>query len=360
MDLQETRILHLTNVMDIGGVQKIIYEICSGTQKAFEKIVVASSGGEYADKVEKLGIQHVLIPDLSLKNIREIHRLKRILIQVVKQNDINLIHCHHRMAVFYAKLWFKGVPIIYNNHTIYSDKKWMSHFVLRNIKLVADGIQSKKNLTDFFGLDEKRITVINNAVDKYKGNFVDIEEIAEEKRKGQFIVMNCSRLHPQKAVNYFIEAASILRDQGLHIKFFIVGDGEEKKALEKLVSDLDIEDCVSFLGFRNDIKNTIWNCDLLVQTSIYEGLPLTPMEAFSVKRAVVGTDIEGTREVIHNGINGLLAENRNAKSIAEMIEKVYYDRHLLEQLSNQAYESFLNEFCADVMVNHYLDFYRGL
>ena len=360
MNLQETRILHITNVMDIGGVQKIIYEICLGTQKAFEKIFVASSGGEYADKVEKLGIQHILIPDLSSKNVGEIHKLKKILKQVIKENDINLIHCHHRMAVFYAKLWFKDVSIIYNNHTIYSNKKWMSHFTLRNIKIVADGIQAKRNLTDYFELDEKQITVINNAVDEYKGVFEEIEEIAEEKRKGQFIVMNCSRLHPQKAVNYFIEAASILRDKGLQIKFFIVGDGEERKALEKLVSDLNLESHVFFLGFLDNIKNTIWNCDLLVQTSIYEGLPLTPMEAFSVKRTVIGTDIEGTREVIHDGVNGLLAENRSPKSIAEMIEKLYYDRQLLEQLSNQAYESFLNEFCADVMVNRYLDFYRGL
>ena len=56
MELNKTRILHLTNVMDIGGVQKIIYEICAGTQQAFDRIVVASSGGEYADKVEKIGV----------------------------------------------------------------------------------------------------------------------------------------------------------------------------------------------------------------------------------------------------------------------------------------------------------------
>lgn len=360
MELNKTRILHLTNVMDIGGVQKIIYEICAGTQQAFDRIVVASSGGEYADKVEKIGVQHVIIPDLSTKNICDICRLKHTLTRIVKENSISLIHCHHRMAVLYAKLWFNGVTIVYNNHTIYSDKKLMSHFILRNINLIADGVQAKRNLSDYFRLNKEKITVINNAVEKYNGRFTAIKEIDEEKSKGQFIVMNCSRLHPQKAVRYFIEAASILHNKGLQIKFFIVGDGEEKEILKKMVFDLGLEKTVFFLGFRNDIKNTIWNCNILVQTSIYEGLPLTPMEAFSVKRAVIGTDIDGTREVIHNGVNGLLAKSRDANSIAEMIEKVYNDRTLLELLGNQAYDSFLNEFCADVMVNHYLDYYKEL
>ena len=360
MDTKASCILHLTNVMDIGGVQKIIYELCDGTKEEFEKVVVASTGGYYADKIENLGIEHVIIPDLSTKNIKNIIKLKNILSKIVNENKINVIHCHHRMAVFYAKLWFNNLKIIYNNHTIYSDKRLLSKIVLNKVYIVADGVQAKNNLTEYFKLPDNNITIINNAVDKFDGNFSEINEISSARDSNNFIVLNCSRLHPQKGVQYFIEAADILKKKKLHISFFIVGDGPLKKELCDMVKEKNLEEYVKFMGFRKDVKNTIKNCDILVQTSIYEGLPLTPMEAFSVGKTVVATDIDGTREVVHDRINGLLAETKNSDSIAEKIELLYNNRKLLHDLEEGATISFEKEFCSDVMIKKYINFYSSL
>ena len=357
MNLKESRILHLTNVMDIGGVQKIIYELCEGTRYSFDKIIVASTGGLYSQKIETLGINHIVIPDLSTKKIKEIAKLKKILNKIVNDNKINVIHCHHRMAVFYAKLWFGNLKIIYNNHTIYSDKKFLSKIVLKNTLIIADGVQAKNNITDYFGIPDKNITIINNAVDKFDGCYTEINSISKARKNNNFIVMNCSRLHPQKGVEYFIEAAEILMKKELHISFFIVGDGPLNEELCDMVNKKKLDKYVNFMGFRRDIKNTIKNCDILVQTSIYEGLPLTPMEAFSVGKAVVATDIDGTREVVHDGINGLLAETKNPASIAEKIEALYKNRKLLHELEQGAANSFEREFCADVMIKKYIQFY---
>ena len=360
MILKDIRVLHLTNVMDIGGVQKIIYQICEGTKDNLDKIIVASTGGEYADKLKEFGIEHITIEDLSSKSIQKILHLKKQLNEIIKLNSINLIHCHHRMAVFYIKLWFPKLTIVYNNHTIYSDKRLLSHFILKNVNLIADGIQAKENLLNFFRLPDENIVIINNAVDEYNGEFNEIFEIEKAKNNGKFIVMNCSRLHPQKGVNYFIEAAEILLNKGFDIAFFIVGDGPLRNELQLLVKKKCLGEKIRFLGFRSDIKNTIRNSDLLVQTSIYEGLPLTPMEAFSVKRTVIGTDIEGTREVISDGYNGLLAENKNPKSIADKIEILYKDRAKLNEYEINAYKTFTVRFSSKIMINKYLDFYKNL
>ena len=358
MNLKDIRILHLTNVMDIGGVQKIVYQICEGTKGNLDRIVVASAGGEYADKLQKIGIEHITIEDLSSKSLLKIIHLKKQLSNIIIQNKINLIHCHHRMAVFYIKLWFPKVVIIYNNHTIYSDKRVLSHFTLKNVNLIADGVQAKANLVNFFKLPDKNITIINNAVDEYNGEFYAISEIEKARKEGKFIVMNCSRLHPQKGVNYFIDAAEILLNKGFNIAFFIVGDGPLRNELQLLVGDRGLAENIIFLGFRSDVKSTIRNSDLLVQTSVYEGLPLTPMEAFSVKRAVIGTDIEGTREVIMDGYNGLLAENKNPRSIADKIEILYKDRNKLNEYELNAYKTFTDQFSSKIMIKKYLDFYK--
>ena len=360
MEINEIKILHITNVMDIGGVQKIIYQICEKTVDSFDKIVVLSSGGEYADKLVKIGVEHIVIPDLSSKNIRDITFIVKTLKNVIKKYEINVIHCHHRMAVLYAKLCSKNIKIVYNNHTIYSDKKILTHIVLKHTNIIADGVRAKANLTEYFELPDNNITVINNAVDDDDNVYNEITIIQEERKKNKFIVMNCSRLHPQKAVNYFIEAADILVKKGLNISFFIVGDGPQRKELEEEVNRRGLYDSIFFLGFRDDIKNTIKNADLLVQTSIYEGLPLTPMEAFSVRRAVVGTDIEGTREVIENGVNGLLAESKNSESIAEKIEQLYYNRDLLKKMDEQAYYTYVNYFSMNSTIKKYIEFYKQL
>ena len=358
--MKELNILHLTNVMDVGGVQKIVFQLCKGTRDVLGHVVVASAGGEYEEQFKAINIKHFKIENISTRKVEEIHKLKYQLKQIIEEYNINLIHCHHRMAVLYAKLWFSNKIIIYNNHTIYTDKRLISHFLLSNIFIVADGIQAKKNLTDFFKIDNSKITIINNAVEEFDGSYSNISEIQREKENGKFIVMNCSRLHPQKGVTYFIDSAEILLKRELNISFFIVGDGELRSKLQQQVKEKGLDNHIFFLGFRKDIKNTIKNSDLLVQTSLCEGLPLTPMEAFSVGRTVVGTDIEGTREVIENGENGLLAESKDAKSIAEKIEQLYRDRGLLEKLNYQAHKTYLEKYSSDVMIKKYIEFYERL
>lgn len=360
MELSEIRVLHITNGLDYGGVQKIIYQLCLGTKDRFDKVIVASIGGVYVERLKKIGIEHITIPDIVEKNPFQVLKILLIIKKIVNDNRINVIHCHHRMAVFYAKLVGGKVKIIYNNHTIYSDKPKFSHYVLKNINLIADGAKAKDNLLEFFGLDEKCITTINNAVDEYDGIEIEIPEISVARESGYFIVMNSARLHPQKGMSYFIEAAKILIAEKCKIKFFIVGDGPLKEELLDMVKKYNLENDVIFLGFRKDIKNTIKQADILVLTSVYEGLPLTPMEAFSVGVPVVATNIDGTKEVISNYVNGLLVDAQNPKAIAEGIMYFYHNVGLLMQYGENAYKTYYENFSIENFSERYLDFYSKL
>lgn len=360
MDIANIRILHITNNLEYGGVQKIIYQLCYGTKDSFRKVVVASRGGIYVDRLKEIGIEHIQIPDVSTKNPREVVKLISILSRIVNTYNINVIHCHHRMAVLFAKHFRGKVRIIYNNHTIYSNKPRLTHLVLSGVDIIADGVQAQKNVTEYFQIPERYVTVINNAVDDYNGEYEEVPEITERRSAGDFIVLNSARLHPQKGMKYYIEAAKILIEKGYNISFFIVGDGPLRGAVEEQIAALKLEDKITLLGFRKDIKNVISQADVLVLTSVYEGLPLTPMEAFSVKKAAIGTDIDGTREVITDGYNGLLAENRNPSSIAEKIEKVYCNRQMLYEFDENAYKTFLKHFSPVPFIEQYMRYYAKL
>lgn len=360
MDLQSIRILHITDDMGFGGVQKVIYQLCDYTRKEFEYISVASVGGEFADKLLELEIDHFKIVDITKKNISNILEGVKEIQCIVDSHNINVIHCHHRMAVLYAKLIRRNLKIIYNNHTIYSDKPFFSNLVLRNVNIIADGQKAKDNVTDFFKITKDKIRIIYNAVDVFDGNYNAVDEIRNEKNKGKFIVLNSARLHPQKGMQYYIEAAEILLNKGLNISFFVVGDGPLHDEIIELVKTKGLGEDIHFLGYRKDIKNVISQVDLLVLTSIYEGLPLTPMEAFSVHKAVVGTNIDGTREVIEHNVNGLLAESKNPESIAGCIEKLYYDEKLLHQYNEAAYSTYITKFSIGPFVDNYLNYYSEI
>ena len=360
METKRLNILHLTNTLGMGGVEKIIYQICQVTQDEFGGIYAASTGGVFADKLEYLGVKHYKIPDLSTNNLQDIIKIIKTIKKIIKENNVDIIHCHHRMAVFYAKLLFPVNRIIYNNHTIYSDKAFFSHFVLNHIQIIADGIQAKRNVTDYFKVSEKNVTVINNAVDEFDGEIRTIPEMQREREKGKFIVVNSSRFHPQKGLEYFIDAAKKLMQRNCNIAFFVVGDGPLHDEIVEQVHRLQMEEHIHFLGFRNDIKNVIVQSDVLVLASVYEGLPLTPMEAFSVHRAVIATDIDGTREVVQDHFNGILVRTKDPESIADGIYEVYQDRKLLEQLSEKAYCSYCEKFNLQSFRKSYLEFYQKI
>ena len=173
-------------------------------------------------------------------------------------------------------------------------------------------------------------------------------------------MVNSSRFHPQKGIEYYIDAAKILLDKGYNIKFFLVGDGPQKSDIINRINRLGLSDKIVLLGFRKDIKNVISQSDILVLTSVYEGLPLTPMEAFSVKKAVVATNIDGTNEVIEDNYNGLLAKSMNPESIASKIEYVYLNRDILKELDENAYITYIEKFNEDIFIKMYLNFYRNV
>lgn len=359
MEIGDIRVLHLTNNLDIGGVQKVIYQLCKIQNKKFDKIIVASTGGIYENRIKELGIEHHKINDLS--DIKKSLNNYFILKKIIRDNHINVIHCHHRMAVFYAKLLGSNIDIIYNNHTIYSDKRLFSHILLRkNVFIIADGIKAKENVINFFKIPGTKVTVIPNAVEDFDGKVEEIPEIKKSKSEGNFVVMNASRLHPQKGLQYFLAAAKLIVSKYDDVEFFLVGDGPLKKDIYIYIEKNDLKNKIHLLGFRKDIKSTIFQCDVLVLSSIYEGLPLTPMEAFSVSKAVIGSNIDGTNEVIENQYNGLLFENKNYQDLASCIENVYKNRELLQKLNSNAYITYKEKFGIEAFSKKYLEFYSNI
>ena len=361
MKLSNQNILFLTRTMKIGGTENVVLQLCEILNPIVNKIIVCSCGGVNVDKLVSMGIKHYKIPDIACKTPSVILQTCCQIGKIIKDENITVNHSHHRMASLYAEVVApRCIMKIANAHNTFYDKKILTRIAYKNTKLIAVGEMVKSNLTGYFEIPDQQVTLIHNAVKEFNGNIQTIDVIKEERNLGHILIGNIGRLSEQKGMQYFIEAAEIVVKSHPETRFVIVGDGEEKEKLVKMVESNNMKEHFIFLGYRSDIQNVISQLDFIVLSSLWEGLPLTPIEAFSVGKTVIGTAVDGTSEIIRDDVDGYLVEPRNPEQIADKINYLIENPEIRMELEKQARQKYLDEFSFDKLAQSYVEFYQNL
>ena len=358
--LKQQNVLLFTRSMGLGGTENVVLMLCEILKEKVNKIIVCSNGGINEKRLQEMGITHYTIPDIESKNPVVIFKTARILKRIIKNEKISIIHAHHRMAAFYISFFrlFCGRVFFATSHNTFYNKKLLTRFSYKKCTLIACGQKVKDNLVDFFGIREERIHVIHNAVKPFLEK-QELDPLVDHFRKqGFFIVGNIGRLSKQKGMEYFIESMPKILSEKPKTAFFIVGSGEDENKLKSLVDSLELNKNCIFTGYRSDCQNIASQFDLLVLSSLWEGLPLTPIEAFSVKKTIVATRVDGTPEVVHHLNNGILVQPCNPSEIAESIIMLENNPSLLKKLEFSAYETYNNEFSFSVFSRRIIAFYK--
>lgn len=170
------------------------------------------------------------------------------------------------------------------------------------------------------------------------------------------IVLTLARLAEQKGIGYLIEAAARVPEA----LFAVAGDGPERAALEAKAHVLGLGDRVLFLGHRRDTPDLLASCDLFVLPSLYEGLPVSILEAMASAKPVVATAVGGTDEAVEDGVTGLLVAPSNPAALAEAIRKVLADRPLAERLGAEGRRRVQRRFSAEAVVAGTTEVYEAL
>ena len=157
---------------------------------------------------------------------------------------------------------------------------------------------------------------------------------------------------------YISKSYPMIKKKTDRIKYILIGDGVDREKLKSLVNQLGIQEEVIFLGFRRDVQNVLSQVDLLVLSSLWEGLPLTPIEGFSVGKTVVATAVDGTVEVVDDSKNGYLIPAKNSEKIAEKVLYLFEHPETQKQLEREAYRTFQNEFSFEKFSEKVLNYYE--
>ena len=351
---RKNNILHISRTMDIGGAERIVYQLSSDLKDEFNSVHVASTGGLWESELAAQGIQHHKILDIDSKNPVTVLKLLFSIHQIIKNNEITIVHTHHRMAAFYIRLLKLVHPRlihVYTAHNVFKDKLPLYGFALKNAKSVAVGEAVNKNLKEDVGITDSRV-IYNGVVLKETDDQVD--EIISYGG----IKLGCiARLSEQKGLTYLLDAMSLLTVKD--IRLFIVGDGELRNELENKVKELHLQDSVTFLGYRKDIAECINSFDFCVLPSVFEGFGLVAIEAFMNSKTIVATDIPGLNEVVTNK-NGVLVPAKDPAALASAIDKLATDATLRQELASQAKKDYENRFSYSMFLENYRALYREI
>ena len=140
----------------------------------------------------------------------------------------------------------------------------------------------------------------------------------------------------------------------------IIGDGDDKEKLKEVALTIGVYKYIRFLGYREDIINIISQLDIVVLTSLTEGLPLTPIEAFSQGTPMVATRVGGTVEIVHDGENGYLVKPKSVLEIAERINKLIEDNATYIRFSENAKKTYEKEYSFEVFKNRIISYYEKI
>lgn len=354
-------ILHISRTMGQGGAEKIVYQLCENN---IHRQYVISTGGIYVNKLKKIGVKHFYMPDIENKRITLMIECFFKIFKVVKKQKIDIIHTHHRTAAFYARLICiicPNIKHVYTAHNIFSNRKALTRFSLKNAKIVAVGEGVKNNLINVYKIPDKRVNVIYNSIkrpqiDHQKHNIV-LENLLKEKK---YLIGNIGRLTEQKGMDIFIKAIANVSKFSPNIVGVIVGDGEDRKKFENIVISLHIEKNICFLGYQENIFEIIKQLNFVVLSSRWEGFPLTPIETFALGKTIIASDISGNKEIIIDGYNGVLFRSENIEDLSKKILFLMKNAKIKSKLENQAKITYNNKFVYEVFLYEYQKIYEKI
>lgn len=206
-----------------------------------------------------------------------------------------------------------------------------------------------------------------NSIALIKGAGVDVKKFAHQPEPSEPVkVIMVSRLLRDKGVHEFIDAAKIVRLKHSQIQFLLVGDIDEGNPTSmnaEAIADLANSKDVTWLGARTDIAELLAASHIACLPSYREGLPKSLIEAASVGRPIVTTDVPGCREVVTHMVNGLLVQPRDSQALAAAIEKLVGEPNLRKSMGEEnrrkAEAEYANEIIIEQTHSVYDSFYKS-
>ncbi|MGR3311007.1 MAG: glycosyltransferase [Candidatus Brocadiales bacterium] len=274
----------------------------------------------------------------------------------IENLGVDIIHAHFATWATTAASFVSsitGIPYSFTAHAkdIYHqsvDKTVLSKKIAKARFVITVSDFNKRYLEDLLRSEGRSGQIIR----LYNG--IDLEQFRphDDIEKEPNLLLGVGRLTPKKGFKYLIEACKILHEKGMDFRCVIIGKGDERATLEKLVEQYSLEQKVYLLGAKTqaEVMRIIQKATALVLPCIVsndgdrDALPTVLIEAMALGVPVVSTNVTGIPEIIAHERTGLLVEEKNSKALADALETLLDSESLCKKLSRAALVKVREEF----------------
>jgi glycosyltransferase involved in cell wall biosynthesis len=362
-------VVHYLDSDEFGGTEQAVLHILSGLDRRhWQPVLFHHPGPGIAPLLkgaEALNVKLCQVPRMQGK-LSLVTRLPRF-VQELRAEQPAVFHAHLngplackdgliaaalarvRAIVATAQL-FVDVPLSYFR---YVQQRFVATRVDRYIAVSQDVAE---RLAKTYRIPARKINVVHNGIplSSFSGAASTALRAALTGSAGMPIVLTAARLAEQKGLGYLLKAAALVPEA----MFVLAGEGPERAKLEAQAGELGVSKRVLFLGYRQDVPELLACCDLFVLPSLFEGLPLSILEAMAAGKPVVASSIGGNDEAVVHEETGLLVPLGDPAALAGAIHRVLSNSDLARRLGAAGKARVQDHFSAETMVRQVTHVYE--
>ncbi len=350
---RRVKVAHIITRLELGGAQQNTLYCCSrhDSQK-YEVILICGTGGTLEGEARKSSnpyktfflpeLKHPLRPWWDAAALLKITRL-------LKEEKVQIVHTHSSKAGILGRWAAKLAGVPYVVHTVHGwgffpgqffPIRWVyqilekltAPFTSKIIAVSADNENEGLSL----GIGKKeQYRVIHSGIEmEYYSNSPPGESKAKEDLEvhQRPCVLVLSNFKNQKAPLDVVRAAEALKPKCPEVLFLWAGDGPLRVKVEDSIREKNLSVNFNLMGWREDTPRLLAACDVLLLTSLHEGLPRVVLQAMAAGKPVVATAVNGTPEAVKNGVTGFLHAPHETDGFAESLHKLLSDKALAEKM----------------------------
>jgi glycosyltransferase involved in cell wall biosynthesis len=330
--------------------------------------------GKWSEKsnfFEEKGFKTYYISNGKLRFFNVLVVLK--LAKVLKQEGVDIIHCHKHKAAVYGAIAavLAHTPVVIAHvhgldRTRNRIRRILNYFLMKRVnKVLTVGEAVRKDVLNTNpSIPPDKVISLGNSIDYAK--FADVQTTKQEAKKllglpeGVIVFGTVGRLVPTKGLSYLIEAFTKVKQQMPLAQLIIVGNGRLQNELKQQAAKTSCANSIHFLGHKSNIPELLRAMDVFVLPSIAEGMPRVILEAMASEVPVVGTEVGGIPEIINGRDVGLLVPPRDAAALAKaMINIANMPRQELIKRTEKAKDRIRRFYAHEVLAEKLKDMYEA-
>lgn len=359
------KLLYVITLGTWGGAQQHLYSVIKDQNNRGNEIwLITGVKGKLTDKVNyEMPKVHIVV----LENLKRNVNLKKMFLAIrdirkaIRCIEPDIVHLHSTMAgvigriadfKMHNKLFFTVHGWAFTPG-VSKKRAFVSIIVERFLSSLTDKFLCVSDYDFSLGKSKKifknsqQACVIKNGVEDLK--------LPPAKTSDKFIITMAARFNEQKNQELLLRAIAELPNKEDYF-VFMLGDGPNLKHCQRLVEDLEISSIVCFKGMVDNVQDYYNVSNVVALVSYYEGLPISLIEALSLGKPIIASNVGGVSELFHE--NGYCVSN-SSLDIKNAILNIKENNSLEHTMSLNSRQIFMKSFTVDEMVNKINDIYLG-